>query len=256
MADSSSSATTLTYVYPSFQLRHVMRGAEPWFIAADVCAALGVGNTGMAIGRLDDDEKGVISIDTPGGPQRVGIVSESGLYALILGSRKQQAKVFRKWVTSEVLPAIRRTGRYETTSPAPEPALLAGMQAQVGALQEQITARDTAIAKLHGQLLGSMGRQVRLLERMAHVQRRAGRREAVRLAVDMERRGEPRERIRLATGINDNYLRQIMFKARAAGDLPPLPAGAEGGEASAPHALHPAQHQLDLAGMAAAAVVL
>lgn len=85
---------------------------EPWFVAADVCAALDITNVGNATARLDDDEKGIRTVDTLGGAQQLTIVNESGLYSLILGSRKPEAKRFKKWVTAEVLPAIRKTGGY------------------------------------------------------------------------------------------------------------------------------------------------
>ncbi|TCK39673.1 BRO family protein [Paraburkholderia sp. BL8N3] len=85
---------------------------EPWFVASDVCAALDIGNTSMALMPLDDDEKGVSSIDTPGGRQEVRTVSESGLYSLVMRSRKPEAKLFKRWITHEVLPSIRKTGAY------------------------------------------------------------------------------------------------------------------------------------------------
>lgn len=83
-----------------------------WFVAADVCFALGISRTDDGVSRLDDDEKGAGSIRTPGGTQEMTIINESGLYSLILGSRKPEAKRFKKWVTSEVLPSIRKTGAY------------------------------------------------------------------------------------------------------------------------------------------------
>lgn len=83
---------------------------EPWFVAADVCKCLDI-NTEQ-IRRLDDDEKGLRSIHTPGGSQNMSIISEPGLYNLIMGSRKPEAKQFKRWVTHEVLPAIRKTGHY------------------------------------------------------------------------------------------------------------------------------------------------
>ena len=86
---------------------------EPWFVAKDVCDALTLENSRKATASLDDDEKGVSPIVTPSGTQQMTIVNESGLYNLIFQSRKPEAKAFRKWVTSEVLPAIRKTGRYE-----------------------------------------------------------------------------------------------------------------------------------------------
>lgn len=81
-------------------------------MATDVCEALTVSNVSDAVGRLDDDERGVGTVDTPGGAQEQTIINESGLYSLILTSRKPAAKAFKKWVTSEVLPSIRKTGSY------------------------------------------------------------------------------------------------------------------------------------------------
>jgi hypothetical protein len=108
---------------------------EPWFVAADVCQVLGIGNPRQAMTRLDEDEKGVISTDTPGGLQPVATVNEPGLYTLVLGSRKPEAKRFKRWVTHEVLPAIRRTGSYAVPglgiAPAPLPS---DKQDRVGAL--------------------------------------------------------------------------------------------------------------------------
>ncbi|WP_205411699.1 BRO-N domain-containing protein [Sphingomonas carotinifaciens] len=98
--------------------RIIDRNGEPWFILADVCAELGIGNVSQAATRIDDDERGIITNDTPSGPQTMLIVNESGLYSLILTSRKPEAKRFKKWVTSEVLPSIRRTGSYRSGTPA------------------------------------------------------------------------------------------------------------------------------------------
>ncbi len=86
---------------------------EPWFVAKDVCDALTIGNSRDAIARLDDDEKAMSVLPTQFGDKEMNLVNESGLYNLIFQSRKPEAKAFRKWVTSEVLPAIRKTGRYE-----------------------------------------------------------------------------------------------------------------------------------------------
>ena len=95
-------------------VRTIIRDGEPWFVAADVCRALEIGNSRQAIVRLDDDEKGVISTDTPGGAQEMSVVNEPGLYALVLGSRKPEAKAFKRWITHEVIPTIRRHGAYAT----------------------------------------------------------------------------------------------------------------------------------------------
>jgi prophage antirepressor-like protein len=98
---------------PQFKpLRVEILNNEPWFAAKDICGALDLTNNRQAISNLDNDEKGVITTDTPGGPQKLIFVNESGLYNLIFQSRKPEAKKFRKWVTNEVLPSIRKTGQY------------------------------------------------------------------------------------------------------------------------------------------------
>lgn len=93
---------------------------EPWFVAADVLSTISLDR--KALERLDDDEKGVNSIHTPGGTQEMTTVNEPGLYALVLGSRKAEAKRFKRWVTHEVLPAIRKTGSYAVSAIAALPA--------------------------------------------------------------------------------------------------------------------------------------
>ena len=95
-------------------VRVVMKDGEPWFVAKDVCECLDLGNPRTSIALLDEDEKGVHTVDTPGGPQEVSIISEAGLYSLILRSRKPEAKAFKRWVTHDILPAIRRHGAYLT----------------------------------------------------------------------------------------------------------------------------------------------
>ncbi|WP_233605096.1 P63C domain-containing protein [Corallococcus sp. AB030] len=90
---------------------------DPWFVAADVCAVLGIANSRDALSRLDDDEKGVGTTDTLGGPQQSAILSESGVWALTFRSRQPAARRFRKWVTKEVIPAIRKTGAYVVPMP-------------------------------------------------------------------------------------------------------------------------------------------
>lgn len=93
---------------------------EPWFVAADVLSTISLDR--KALERLDDDEKGVNSIHTPGGTQEMTTVNEPGLYALVLGSRKAEAKRFKRWVTHEVLPAIRKTGSFAVSAMAALPA--------------------------------------------------------------------------------------------------------------------------------------
>lgn len=94
---------------------------EPWFVATDVAKALGYGHTPHMTRRLDDDEKGVRSVDTPGGMQDLTVINEPGLYNAVLGSKLPEAKAFKRWVTHEVLPSIRRTGGYIAAKPDETP---------------------------------------------------------------------------------------------------------------------------------------
>lgn len=88
-------------------------GTPRWALA-DVCAACGIANPRNVAARLDDRQKGVVTMDTLGGPQKITVVNEDGLYDVILDSRKPEARRFRKWVTGEVLPSIRKHGAYMT----------------------------------------------------------------------------------------------------------------------------------------------
>ena len=97
-------------------VRVIEREGEPWFVAADVCRALEVNDTHKAVDRLDDDEKGRSSIPTLGGDQELLVVNEPGLYELVMGSRKPEAKAFKRWITHEVLPSIRKHGAYATAA--------------------------------------------------------------------------------------------------------------------------------------------
>ena len=100
---------------PEFgEIRTVTKDGQPWFVAADVCRALEISNNRDALSRLDVDEKGVALTDTLGGKQEMQIVNEPGLYALVLGSRKPEAKQFKRWITHEVIQAIRKHGGYLT----------------------------------------------------------------------------------------------------------------------------------------------
>ncbi len=128
-------------------LRVVEIDREPWFVAADVCRALDITDVRQAVERLDDDERGGYTVPTPGGDQAMRVISEPGLYALIFGSRKEEAKAFKRWVTHDVLPSIRKTGTYHAPGSAsmiPETPLAMRMTAdmlhRLADLREQIEA--------------------------------------------------------------------------------------------------------------------
>lgn len=93
-------------------VRVVMIEEDPWWVASDVCRVLEIVRPDAALRGLDDDEKGTHTVSTPGGDQRLSIVNESGLYSMILRSRKAEARAFKRWITSVVIPQIRRTGGY------------------------------------------------------------------------------------------------------------------------------------------------
>ena len=137
------------FTFDKMDVRVINKDGEPWFVAADVCAALDVGNVSMAVSRLDEDEKGISSVDTLGGTQEQAIINESGLYSLILTSRKSAAKRFKKWVTSEVLPSIRKTGTYTVGQPQPAfqvPATLSAALRLAAEQAEQIEQQQAQLA--------------------------------------------------------------------------------------------------------------
>ena len=117
---------------PDFgDIRTMLIDGEPWFVGKDVAASLGYGDgksLANAIAKhVSDEDKGVTEMMTPGGRQNMTIINESGLYSLIFGSKLESAKKFKKWVTSEVLPAIRKTGGYAAPMTVPEQIQLLAM---------------------------------------------------------------------------------------------------------------------------------
>lgn len=102
-------------------IRTLTEDGEPWFVASDIAKALGYRMASDMNRRLDDDEKGTRSVRTPGGAQEMTVISEAGLYGAVLGSKLPEAKAFKRWVTHEVLPAIRRDGGYMAAKPDETP---------------------------------------------------------------------------------------------------------------------------------------
>lgn len=130
-------------------IRTVVQNDEPWFVAADVCRALDINNSRMATDRLEDDEKSAVSltdISSNGVTQQreVTIVSEPGLYSLVLGSRKPEAKAFKRWITHEVIPAIRKHGMYAT--PDTVEKMLEDPDTMIQILQSLKSEREARIA--------------------------------------------------------------------------------------------------------------
>ena len=133
------------FVNPQFgEIRAVEKASEPWFVAADVCKVLEHSNTAMALERLDDDEKYKFSLGLSGGD--TWCVNEPGLYSLVLGSRKPEAKAFKRWITHEVIPSIRKTGGYIADQEAMSPEELMAKALMVA--QKTLADREVRISAL------------------------------------------------------------------------------------------------------------
>lgn len=108
------SALTVFQYQAEHSVRSVLINGEAYIVAADICTAIGIAKHRDAVTQLEDDERASTVVDTPGGPQRMTVVNEAGMYALMLISRSPKVRPFRRWITHEVLPAIRKTGTYGT----------------------------------------------------------------------------------------------------------------------------------------------
>lgn len=106
------------------QVRIIPVDGELMFVAKDVCDCLEITKHRDAISRLDSDERGSVKLDTPGGKQDIAAINEYGLYSLVLSSRKPEAKEFKRWITHDVIPAIRKTGSYSMVIPQTLPEAL------------------------------------------------------------------------------------------------------------------------------------
>ena len=114
--NANTNYVTKEFLFNDQQVRTVVRDGEPWFVGKDVADILGYSDTAQAVRKhIDDEDKGVVEMTTPGGKQNMVVINESGLYSLILSSKLPTAKAFKRWVTSEVLPTIRKHGAYMDT---------------------------------------------------------------------------------------------------------------------------------------------
>lgn len=137
--------------YQSNEVRTVEMGGEPWFVLKDVCNILGISKYRDTAARLDADERGSVEVDTLGGTQQVIAVNESGLYHVILRSDKPEAAPFRKWVTSEVLPQIRKTGSYMLPKMTKEMQAIFLLDNRTAQLDQRVTALENNSVIDYGQ---------------------------------------------------------------------------------------------------------
>lgn len=116
------------------QVRTLVVDGEPWFVGKDVAIALGYAKPTDAVRKhVEEDDRGISEMETPSGKQDMTVINESGLYALIFGSKLETAKKFKHWVTSEVLPPLRRTGTYSVTTSCQYPVSAAAMDSATNA---------------------------------------------------------------------------------------------------------------------------
>ncbi|GAB2567214.1 phage antirepressor [Leucobacter ruminantium] len=138
------------FAFDGRDVRVVLIDNEPWFVLADLCRVLEIRNVGNAAARLDHEMKGIHQADTPGGRQSMTIVSEAGMYEVVIRSDKPEAAAFRRWITSEVLPQIRKTGSYGTQVALSEDEIVHQALAITARRVEQLEAKITADApKVH-----------------------------------------------------------------------------------------------------------
>lgn len=145
-----NSVSLSTFSFQDSPVRSILIDDEPWFVAADVCKILDHSDVSMAVSRLDDDEKLIQTMLVSGQHRNMLCVNESGLYHLIFTSRKVEAQAFRKWVTSEVLPAIRKTGIYGGMY-----GCVLVPQDDIFEMREQIVQLQRAYRHVHNRLCGA-----------------------------------------------------------------------------------------------------
>lgn len=157
----------MMFQHPSFgTIRTVKQGAEILFIAADICKALELGQVTNTIRRLDEDEKALISIKGINkGNDKINAVNEYGLYNLVLSSRKPEAKAFKRWITHDVLPSVRKTGSYSVAQKVPtnfyEALMLAAQQEkELMEARPKVAFVDTYVSKGRCVSLTEMGKKL------------------------------------------------------------------------------------------------
>lgn len=186
-------------------------------VAKDVADVLGYATAKDFLRQVPESHKGRQKVPTPSGDQEMLVVDEAGLYRGVLRSNKPEAEPFMEWITAEVLPSIRRTGGY-----ARDPGALQ-LAHEVGKLRDVVAEQSRALLALYERLDGARTGQIRAMARLATLQARQQAADAKATVIRMLAEGYAHSDIAAATGKTRNHIRQIAFKARAAGVLPPAP---------------------------------
>lgn len=151
MTHSNNQSSVVPFDFKGNQVRAIADSdGEFWFVASDVCSSLDLSNVSQALSRLDTDEKDdIILNDAIGRPQSTAIISESGLYSLALSSRKEEAKAFKRWITHDVLPQLRKTGSYSIQQhDDPMAANIAGLEMIVTSIKDMYTRQQQLEARV------------------------------------------------------------------------------------------------------------
>ncbi|WP_400162891.1 BRO family protein [Brevibacillus sp. TJ4] len=180
------------------QVRVVVRDGDPWFVARDVCEVLDLSDTSMAIRRLDEDEKLTQTMFVSGQNREVWLVNEPGLYALILTSRKPEAKTFKRWITHEVIPSIRKTGVYSAEQYKVVPhndrqALIKSLQLTVELANEMEEVKS--LAQTHSQKLVELEQKVDEQITIDHGEQRALQKAIARRVYEVESNTQQRREL-------------------------------------------------------------
>lgn len=148
------------------EVRTVILNGEPWWVARDVCTILGLSDPSTSLARLDDEDKGTHTMRTLGGDQAMVVINESGVYSLILRSRRPEAKVFKRWVTADVIPSIRKTGSYGVAKASPLDALAITVN-QLAMILGQATQETRLLVETTREEVASVADRVQTLETVA-----------------------------------------------------------------------------------------
>ena len=158
----------IPFKFDSKEIRVVEINNEPWFVATDIASILEYRDAHDMTRILDDDEKGTQIVRTLGGEQSVSVINESGLYSAILRSRKPEAKIFKKWVTSEVLPSIRKNGGYISGQETDDPELIMAKALQVA---QSVIDRKTLELKQAKEIIAVQAPKAAFADRIASAEK-------------------------------------------------------------------------------------
>jgi prophage antirepressor-like protein len=197
-------------------IRSFTADGEHWFVNNDVCAALGIKKPRDAFAQLDADEKESMAVDTPGGRQKMAVVTEAGLYALMLISRSEKVKPFRRWITHEVIPALRRDGMVVNENVITDEQIEAGKARLTALAQRRLEERMDYQAILHSlKLGGAVADEYRMVQNTLYVRlfgATAARIRETRVQVNGDRLKRGEGFTKASAGVAKNYLSESELK--------------------------------------------